>query len=389
MTILLTVTFYEPYVSGLTIAVSRMARALKVKGHAVSVLAMQHDQKLPEAETIRGIHVARAPILMRISKGFVSFRWIADSWRQCRAADVVVVNLPQFEGIVTALIAKMMGKRLVAYYHCEVVLPEGFFNSIVQSLLEVSHLGTLLLADRIVTYTGDYAKNSVLLRYFRQKISFIIPPIPEPLSSSRVTAQLKRRIGTADHVIGVAARLAAEKGFEYLLDAIPYLTAGLNGVRWKIAVAGSMSPVGEQAYRDMIIRKVKKYHSHLVFLGEVAPKAMGSFYDCINVLVLPSVNKTEAFGFVQIEAMLRRVPVVSSSLPGMRVPVRKTGMGLLTPAKNAKALAENIISIYRHPGKYRQEPETIARMFSPRQSVNALLRVLYGWPDGRRRSAAS
>ena len=54
---------------------------------------------------------------------------------------------------------------------------------------------------------------------------------------------------------------------------------------------------------------------------------MGSFYTCIDVLVVPSINSTEAFGLVQVEAMMMGVPVVASDLPGVRVPVQKQGWG--------------------------------------------------------------
>jgi glycosyltransferase involved in cell wall biosynthesis len=52
----------------------------------------------------------------------------------------------------------------------------------------------------------------------------------------------------------------------------------------------------------------------------------------------------ESFGMVQAEAMLCGTPVVASDLPGVRQPVRRTGMGLLSasgdPASVARCLSE-------------------------------------------------
>ncbi len=106
-----------------------------------------------------------------------------------------------------------------------------------------------------------------------------------------------------------------------------------------------MEPVGEESYRKRIIRLVEKYKEYVVFLGNIDEKNMGSFYSLLDVLVLPSVNSTEAFGMVQVEAMMMGVPVVASDLPGVRVPVQKTGMGKIVPVKNSQKIAEAIVEL--------------------------------------------
>ena len=67
---------------------------------------------------------------------------------------------------------------------------------------------------------------------------------------------------------------------------------------------------------------------------------MAKFYPNIDLLVLPSLNSTEAFGLVQIEAMMNGVPCVASNLPGVRQPVWTHHMGRIIPIGDSKALAE-------------------------------------------------
>jgi len=55
-------------------------------------------------------------------------------------------------------------------------------------------------------------------------------------------------------------------------------------------------------------------------------------------LVLPSDDRLESFGLVQVEAMINGCPVVVSDLPGVRQPVLMTGGGRLTPVGNPKKL---------------------------------------------------
>jgi len=63
--------------------------------------------------------------------------------------------------------------------------------------------------------------------------------------------------------------------------------------------------------------------------------------------------------------MMSGTPVVATDLPGVRQPVRMTGMGRIVPPRNALALGEAIIDVLDHPDKYQGDPAQIARMFAP------------------------
>lgn len=375
MKILFSITYYHPYVSGLTIAASRWAETLIAEGKRVSVIAMHHDRRLPLSARIGGVSVHRVPWIVALHKGFISVAWFFSSWRLTGSHDITVIHLPQLEGMVTALAAKLQGKRIVAVYHCEVVLPEGFVNSIVQSLLEISHMVTLLVADTVVTYTRDYSESSRILGLFRRltkrKVVAITPPIPAPAIHKQVAADIQKKVGKADVVIGVAARLAAEKGIEYVLEALSSVQKQMKGKIVKIVVAGPMEPVGEAAYKEKIMALVKKNKKSVVFLGSIPPQQMGSFYRCIDVLVLPSLNSTEAFGMVQVEAMLCGVPVVASALPGVRVPITLTGMGVLVPPARVTALATAIISVIRKKEMFVSLRQKAAQVFAVSRASRA------------------
>lgn len=375
MKILFSITYYHPYVSGLTIAASRWAETLIAEGKRVSVITMHHDRRLPRNARIGGVSVYRVPWIVAFHKGFISLAWVFSSWRLTGSHDVTVIHLPQFEGMVTALAAKLQGKRIVAVYHCEVVLPDGFVNSIVQSLLEISHMVTLLVADTVVTYTRDYSESSRILRLYRRltkrKVVAITPPIPVPTIHKQVIAGIQKKIGKADVVIGVAARLASEKGIEYVLEALPIIQQQLKGKTVKIVVAGPMEPVGEAAYKEKIMALVKKNKKSVVFLGSIMPQQMGSFYRCIDVLVLPSLNSTEAFGMVQVEAMLSGVPVVASALPGVRVPITLTGMGVLVPPARSRAIATAVQSVVSKKEMFIALRQKAVRVFAASRASRA------------------
>src|SRR3989344_9191086 len=119
MRVLFSITYYSPYVSGLTIYVKRLAEELVKQGNDATVLCWRHEEKLTDGE-LNGVQVIRVKPQIKISKGFLSWEWISRSWDQVKKSDAVVVNLPQAEGFVPALMARILQKKLIAVYHCEI-----------------------------------------------------------------------------------------------------------------------------------------------------------------------------------------------------------------------------------------------------------------------------
>ena len=68
MRVLIPLTYFRPHISGLTIYVERLSRALAARGHQVTILTSQYDPVLPRHECLNGVEVVRVPVVMRISK---------------------------------------------------------------------------------------------------------------------------------------------------------------------------------------------------------------------------------------------------------------------------------------------------------------------------------
>ena len=78
---------------------------------------------------------------------------------------------------------------------------------------------------------------------------------------------------------------------------------------------------------------------------------------------------------VQVEAMMTGIPVVATSLSGVRVPIKKTGMGISVPVKDSLKLAESIIEVIFNKSKFIKEAEIIKSEFSITKTVNFYLRL--------------
>ena len=137
---------------------------------------------------------------------------------------------------------------------------------------------------------------------------------------------------SARATIGIAARFATEKGFEHLLDAVPLLLEEFPDLR--VLHAGEFEHViGEEGYRDRLRPLLARAGDHWVPLGVISGAELSVFYAACDVTVLPSLNRTESFGFVQVESMLCGTPVVASALPGVRVADRHDRDGARRPAR--------------------------------------------------------
>jgi glycosyltransferase involved in cell wall biosynthesis len=230
MHILTTLTYYRPHYSGLTIYAERLARALVGRGHQVTVLTSRYDPRLPDRENRDGVQVIRPHVLMHVSKGVLMptlFYW---AWVNIQRADVVHLHLPQLDAAYIALICRLLKKPVVLTYHCDLLLPSGFIHSIANQISHLANKISLGLADHIVVNTMDYAEASMFLHHYLTKIHAIPTPVElvTPSQADEQALMLKTQLEPGQRNIGMVARLAAEKGVEYLVEAMPEILKGIQ-----------------------------------------------------------------------------------------------------------------------------------------------------------------
>jgi glycosyltransferase involved in cell wall biosynthesis len=368
MKILTVLTYYRPHTSGLTIYAERLACAFARRGHQVTVMTTQYDPSLPSEEAMEGVRVMRVPVIARVSKGVLAPIFGLVATRLVLEHDVVHLHLPQFDAPGVALRGRLFGRPAVLTYHCDLLLPPGMFNRFVNLVVRFQNNMAGILANHVVTYTRDYADHSSYLSRYASKLTPILPPVDLPAPSPQAVSAFARdhRVDERRPVIGMAARFAAEKGVEVLLDALPKILAKYP--KAQVLFAGAYQNVmGEQAYSDRLMPRIREFEiqGHWTFLGNLDPVQMAAFYPNLDVLTVPSLNSTEAFGLVQIEAMVNGVPCVPSALPGVRQPVMMHGMGRVSDVGNAESLAQAILAVLDQPQAYRGDSETIRKLYDP------------------------
>ena len=370
---LIVLTYYRPHTSGLTIYAERLARGLVQRGHEVTILTSRYSRDLARRETLSGVNVVRAPVLFRVSKGVIMPTFGALAWNLVRKANVISLHLPQFDAAGVALRGRLLKKPTVLTYHCDLQLPPGVFNRVVNRAVLWANDLAGHFSHRVVSYTYDFADHSPFLQRFGSKLQVIPPPVELPaMTPSGIAAFAKMFNPEKAHpVIGMAARLATEKGVEVLLNAFPRILERYPDAR--ILFAGQYKHVlSEEAYARKLEPTIRRFErqNKWTFLDVLDPVQMAAFYPNLDLLVVPSLNSTESFGLVQVEAMLCGVPCVASNLPGVRQPVEQTGMGEIAPIGDAEGLAAAILQVLDNHETYVRPRKEIAARFSTERTVD-------------------
>jgi glycosyltransferase involved in cell wall biosynthesis len=193
--------------------------------------------------------------------------------------------------------------------------------------------------------------------------------VPNGVDLSRFTApappstvRTDFRIPAGAPLVGVVARIEAEKGHRHLLDAWPLVLRQAPDA-WLLVV-------GEGSEADALRRQAAslgRAGRRIAFTGR--REDISALTAELSVAVLPSLR--EAQGISILEAMARRVPVVASAVGGIPEVITSDVDGLLVPPADPVALAGAIGSLLGDPGLRRRIGEAGYRTVADRFSIDA------------------
>lgn len=169
-----------------------------------------------------------------------------------------------------------------------------------------------------------------------------------------------------DALIGVVARLEAEKGHAYLIAAMPAVLAAAP--RTWLAIVGEGS-LGE-ALRSQAAALPASVRDRIVFTGR--RDDISAITGELDIAVLPSLR--EAQGISILEAMARRKPVVATAVGGIPEVVADGVSGLLVPPADPSALADALIRLARSPSLRQRLGDAGYEIVAKRFSIDAQVR---------------
>jgi glycosyltransferase involved in cell wall biosynthesis len=348
---------FPPYRGGMGTVAYHQARALAAAGVEVTVFT-PHDP-VPRLRPAGVEVVELAPLFSRGNAACLP-QVVARAGR----FDLLHLHYPFF-GTAEPLAARRFfgGPRLVLQYQMDVVgvhWKASLFEWHRRSLLPI----ILRAADAIVVTSNDYAASSFLaprLAALQHKLSVIPAGVDLGAFSpngDRLAARHKLGLGDAPTVFFLARLDRAHyfKGLHLLIDAVARLPDA-------VLVVG-----GDGEWRPQYqARAHASLGARARFIGDVPDEALPTFYRAADVVALPSVDRTEAFGLVLLEALACGTPVVASRLPGVRTLVDEGRTGYLVEPGDVDELANKL-------------SRCISESAALGPNACAFVRARYGWP---------
>lgn len=260
--------------------------------------------------------------------------------RICCNYDIVHVHHPDPMAAVTLWLSGYKGK-VVLHWHSD-ILKQRILLKLYRPLQD----WLLRRADLIIGTSPVYLKESPFLKHVQDKTICLPIGVSAIVPDEAAVEKLGQRYGGKKIVFSLG-RLVPYKGFTHLIDAARYLS---NDYVVLIGGTGTL--------RKKLEKKICRLglENKVMLLGRIPKNELPAYFGASKVFCLPSVQKTEAFGIVQIEAMSCGKPVVATRIPHSGVAwVNQHGVsGLNVTPGNARELAQAIQHIADDDAVYEQ-----------------------------------
>ena len=229
----------------------------------------------------------------------------------------------------------------------------------------------LLRADRIIGTTPRYLTESPFLQGVQPKTVCLPIGVDAMCPKAAEVAAIRNRY-PGKKIVFSLGRLVAYKGYHFLVAAARYLSDDY------VVLIGGTGHLKDQLQQEI---ETDGLQEKVRLLGHLSDEELPAYYGACDVFCLSSIQKTEAFGIVQIEAMSCGKPVVATNIPQSGVSwVNAHGIsGLNVAPGNAEALAQAICQVMKDKQTYHHYAAGAAKryreLFTKKQMIKQCIEI--------------
>ncbi len=378
--------YFSPFKGGMENYLYDTIATLCRRGVKCAALVHHHDLRFKNSDeefNTDGSHfrVVRAGVILRLLYTPISpmFPLLLNKLLKDFQPDVLHIHLPNPSAICALALTRAKNIPWVLHWHADIVTSSPLMK-FIYFIYRPFERNLLQRANTIVVTSEAYRDSSEPLSDFLHKCQVVPLGIDSRRLKSKidfcslpVSADERRNL----NVLAVG-RLTYYKGFEYLIRATALVAAA------KVSIVGTGDR--EKDLKTLVARL--GLEKRVVFHGCLSDQELIKHFSQCDCVCLPSIERTEAFGIVLLEAMYFGKATLVSDVPG-------SGMGWIVqggvtgikvepanPESLAKALdymANNRDIVERMGQRGKQEFE---RHFEIGHSTNSLIKIydrLPGW----------
>jgi glycosyltransferase involved in cell wall biosynthesis len=275
--------------------------------------------------------------------------------------NVLHIHLPNMAAFVALFAAEARRLPWVIHWHADVA-PEALpaWGRVVLPVYRLLEKMLLRKARWIIATSQPYLESSSSLQPFREKTA-VLPLFIDPsrLTAGMTPAAITLELESPRNPLRILAvgRLTYYKGFDVLLRALVGTDEGVT-----LTLVGE----GDQAARLKALSASLGLNERVRFLGAATQAELIAEYADTDLFCLPSIDRSEAFGLVLLEASMFGAAIIASNVHGSGLPWLATQLGgTITPAGNSVVLAEAI-------NRFRCQQRTPATRADTRLRAEAL-----------------
>jgi len=338
------VSTFPPYKAGMGNVAYHLSWQLATQGHQVSVFTPLVKE--------RGV-VGTYPFQLNYLRPWFSYgnsAFVPQLLWRLQGFDIVHLHYPFFGGAeMIYFLDKIKNIKLIIHYHMD-VYGQGLLENFFRWHSQVVMPRILDRADKIILTSWDYGWRSQLRdRLKADQSRFAV--IPNGVDTAvfypqRKNAELLQKLELENKqvvlFIGALDRAHYFKGITYLIKAFQLISSNDD---YRLVIVGKGDLLDSYKSLAQNFGLEKKIH----FAGFVPDVELPLYYNLADVLVLPSIDGSEAFGMVILEAMSTGLPIIASDLPGVRSLIEKKVNGFLVKPKDVASLAKYLDLLLKNP----------------------------------------